>query len=194
MKNSLLVIFAAATLSASLSHPGSTTYTIDTKASTLKWTGYHLAKSYDHTGYVSLKSGTITTDGEKITGGEFVIDMKTITNSDETDKKRNAELVDHLKSDDFFNVKVYRTARLVIKGSEKTGENTFKTTADLTIRDVTKAIEFETKISKITDTEIEATADFKVKRTDYKVMYGWKLENVILSDQFRMEVNLIGKR
>lgn len=194
MKNLMMIILAAATMLMSLTYPAPTPYTIDTKASTLKWTGYHLAKSYDHTGYVSLKSGTLITDGEKITGGEFVINMKTITNTDLTDKKKNAELVDHLKSDDFFNIKSHPTARLVIKSSEKTGENTCKTTAELTIRDITKTIEFETKILKMTDTEIEATADFKVKRTDYKVMYGWKLENVILSDEFRMEVSLTGRK
>jgi polyisoprenoid-binding protein YceI len=194
MKKLMLPFTALVICLASWIPPNSTTYTIDTKASKLKWTGYHLAKSYEHTGFVSLKSGSLTTDGEKITGGEFVIDMKTITNTDLTDKKKNAQLVDHLKSDDFFNVKTYPTAKLVIKGSERVGENTYKTTADLTIRDVTKTIEFETKILKMTDTEIEATADFNVKRTDFKVMYGWKLENIIISGEFRMEVSLKGKR
>ena len=170
------------------------TYKINTKSSSLKWTGYHLAKSYEHTGFVMLKSGNLITDGERITGGEFVIDMNTITDIDLKDAKDNAKLTNHLKSDDFFAVSQFPEAKLAIKGSEKTGDNIYKTTADLTIRGITKTITFETKVTKLTDSEIAVFADFNVKRTDFKVMYGWKVENAMLSGEFRMQVSLVGNK
>lgn len=190
----LLALVGAVSLMSFIILPTAGTYNIDTKASELKWTGYHLAKSYEHWGHVQLKSGSLETDGEKITGGTFVIDMTSISNADIEEEKDNQKLVNHLKSDDFFSVKDYPEAKLVIKSSEKTGENTYKTTGDLTIKGITKEIEFETKVNKITDTEIEAIADMRVPRTEFKVMYGWKVENAILDGEFRMEVKLVGKK
>lgn len=174
--------------------PSANTYKIDTKASELKWTGYHLAKSYEHTGNVQLKSGSLTTDGEKITSGSFVIDMTSITNSDIEDEKDNKKLVSHLKAEDFFHVEKHPEAKLVITGSEETGDNTYETTGDLTIRGITKEITFDTVIEKITDEEIVATADLRVPRTEFKVMYGWSLENAMLDGEFRMEVKLVAKK
>ncbi|MCG8388747.1 MAG: YceI family protein [Cytophagales bacterium] len=160
---------------------------VDTSASQLKWTGYHLAKSYEHWGYVSLKSGKATVKNGKITAGEFVIDMNTISSEDVEKESDKAKLVGHLKSDDFFSVEKYPEAKLVIKKMNASG----KTTGDLTIRGITKEVEFQTKIEQATDSKLVATADIKVDRTDFKVMYGWKLENAILSNEFRMEVKIV---
>ncbi|MDZ7646588.1 MAG: hypothetical protein U5K54_05080 [Cytophagales bacterium] len=48
--------------------------------------------------------------------------------------------------------------------------------------DTTKTIEFDGNSWKDQDTNlVEATADLKIKRTDFQVMYGWKVENAMLS-------------
>lgn len=193
-KHLLLFCLAGAVTFMSFINLPSGTFSVDTKASELKWTGYHLAKSYEHWGNVELKSGSLTTDGEKITSGSFVIDMTTLSNGDIEDEKDNQKLVNHLKNDDFFSVKDYPEAKMVIKSSEKTGDNTYKTIGDLTIKGITKEIEFETKIEKVTDSEIVAIADMRVPRTEFKVMYGWKVENAILDGEFRMEVKLVAKK
>lgn len=196
MKRNLLLaaLVTVITLTSFIILPTAGTYTIDAETSELKWTGYHLAKSYEHWGNVQLTSGTLTTDGEKITSGSFIIDMTTLTNGDIEDEGKNGKLVSHLKNEDFFDVNKYPEAQLVIKSSEKTGENTFNTVGDLTIKGITKEIEFETTVTKITDNEIEATADMRVPRTDFKVMYGWTIENAVLDGEFRMEVKLVGKK
>ncbi|MDZ4845099.1 MAG: YceI family protein [Chitinophagales bacterium] len=196
MKNvmSFIVSAVAFALMSFTGNQNEGTYKIDTKASTLQWTGYHLAKSYEHTGNVTIKSGNLVTDDEKITGGEFVIDMNTITDEDLKDAKDNAKLVNHLKSEDFFAINQFPEAKLVIKGSEKKGDNVYKTTADLTIRGITKTITFDTKVTKLTDNEITASADIIINRTDFKVMYGWKVENAMLSGEFKMQVNLTANK
>lgn len=167
---------------------------VDKKASQLKWTGYHLAKSYEHWGYVNLKSGTIATDGKKITSGEFVIDMTTISNKDLEKEKDNAKLVNHLKSDDFFGVQKFPEAKLVIKKTEKKSGNIYSTVADLTIRGITKEIKFDTEINSIDKSSLEAVANFKVKRTDFEVMYGWSIENAMLDSEFGISVKLVAKK
>jgi polyisoprenoid-binding protein YceI len=166
---------------------------VDVGASQLKWTGYHLAKSYEHWGYVNLKSGSIETDGSKITSGQFVIDMTTIVDKDLEKEKDNAKLVKHLKSDDFFGVEKFPEAKIVIKKTELKSGNTYQTTADITIRGITKEINFDTVINSVGKDGIEATADIKIKRTDFEVMYGWSVENAMLDGEFRIQVKLVAK-
>lgn len=169
-------------------------YVVEISDSQFKWTGYHLAKSYEHWGYVNLKSGTISTDGQKITSGDFVIDMSSIQNMDVENHRDKAKLVNQLKSDDFFNVKKFPEARLVIKRTAKKTGNMFTTTADLTIRGITKEIVFDSEMKAINEDQLQVTATLRVPRADFKVMYGWKMENAILANEFQMDVKLIAKR
>lgn len=168
------------------------TYSVDSQASKLRWTGYHLAKSYEHTGFVTIKSGKLEVSGGLITGGNFVIDMNTITNEDLTSAKDNAKLVNHLKSKDFFNVKQFPEANLVIKNSTSSGSG-LKVNADLTIRGITKPITFDATLTENGNT-VEANATLTIVRTDYEVMYGWKVENAMLSGEFKMDVKLVAKK
>jgi polyisoprenoid-binding protein YceI len=168
-------------------------YNVDAEASQLKWTGYHLAKSYEHIGFVKIKSGKLATANGTITSGEFVIDMNTISNTDVTDGEKNGKLVGHLKSADFFDVANNPEAKLVIKKSTAAANGKLKATGDLTIRGITKSIDFEATLNE-TGSQVEATADLKIVRTDFNVMYGWKVENAMLSGEFRMEVKLVAKK
>lgn len=161
------------------------TYTVDTENSTLTWTGYHLAKSYEHSGNIQVKSGSLEIEGNAVTGGQFVIDMNSISNSDIADEKKNAKLVGHLKSDDFFAVEKFPEAKLVVKGTDDG-----KTTGDLTIRGITKSITFDTTIKENSDSKVVLGASIMVPRTDFEVMYGWKVENAILSGEFKLDVEI----
>jgi len=172
---------------------GDTAYTVDTEASQLKWTGYHLAKSYEHAGLIKLKSGKLTVNKGVITSGEFVADMNSITDTDITDAEKNGKLVNHLKSPDFFDVANNPEAKLVITKSTAAANGVLKATGDLTIRGITKTIEFDAKLTE-TGKQVEATADLKITRTDFKVMYGWNVENAVLSGEFRLEVKLVAKK
>lgn len=168
-------------------------YTVNVDASQLKWTGYHLAKSYEHTGLIKLKSGKISTNNGVITSGEFTIDMTTLTDTDITDGEKNGKLVGHLKSADFFDVANNPEAKLGITKSVSSGNGILKTSGNLTIRGITKPIEFETKLTE-SGKNIEAIADLKIARNDFNVMYGWKIENAMISGEFRMEVKLVATK
>jgi hypothetical protein len=48
-----------------------------------------------------------------LTGGEFTIDMNSITCADVTDADGNAKLIGHLKGDDFFATNSYILLRLL---------------------------------------------------------------------------------
>lgn len=186
--NTLAILSAVLLIGSSFIAPKET-YDVDASSSKIKWTGYHLAKSYEHWGNVSIKSGTVEMFGGKVSGGEIIIDMTSISNGDLDDAKENAKLVKHLKSNDFFGVKKYAESSLKIKSGESNGDK-HTITADLTIRGITKEITFEA-----TQTESEESLFFKasldVDRTAHEVMYGWKLENAILSNTFKLDIDLV---
>ncbi len=170
--------------------PASEEYKVDVKSSTVQWTGYHLAKSYEHTGFVSLKSGKLIMDNGKLVGGNFVLDMNSITNTDLEDKKKNAKLVGHLKSDDFFNTGKFPTSMLEIKSATPTGNNNYSIKADLTIRGISKPIEFDALVKMDGNGKVTADSKFNVERSQYEVMYGWSVENAMLDGEFTLEVKL----
>lgn len=188
---SLIVVVLAAAFSG-FNTPGKD-FTVDANASELKWTGYHLAKSYEHFGFIKIKSGKLNINKGSIQSGEFVIDMNSITCTDITDEGKAGKLVGHLKSADFFDVAANPEAKLVIKKAEKNANGTFKTTGELTIRGITKPIEFETKLTEKGDA-VEAVADIKVKRNEFNVLYGWTLENAMISGEFLLQAKIVAKK
>lgn len=172
--------------------PVAETYQVSTDQSDVKWTGYHVAKSYEHWGNIKVKSGIIVMEGDELTGGEFVIDMTSISCGDIEDSEKNGKLVGHLKNEDFFNVEKYGESKLVIKSATKNGD-TYNVTADITIRGISNEITFDATKSASGD-QVEFNAIMKVDRTVHKVMYGWSVENVVLSNEFKLDVKLVAKK
>ena len=140
------------------------TKTVKTDKSTVTWKGYKVTGS--HQGTIAIQSGTLKFNNETLIGGEFVIDMASLTNTDmEGDGKANLE--GHLKSDDFFGVNNHPTATLVFKNVKANGKNSYQVTADLTIKGNTNAVNFDFSVYGS-----KATASLKVDRTKYNVKYG----------------------
>ena len=168
------------------------TYKVDLQASKLTWTGYHLAKSYEHTGGINLKSGTVELKDSMPVGGKFVIDMSTISCTDLEDKEENKKLVSHLKSEDFFHAGEYPEASLEITGSKK-AEEAYSLSGILTIRGIAKEVTFESTSFDVVDDMVRAKASVRVDRTQFKVMYGWKIANAIIGNEFLLEIDLVAR-
>ena len=137
---------------------------IKTDKSKLVWKGYKVTGS--HEGTLSIKSGSLVFDNDKLTGGEFVIDMTTISATD-LEGEYKGKLDGHLKSDDFFGVEKHPTATLVFKKVKSTGKNAYDVTGDLTIKGKTNSVSFSISVYGS-----KATASLKVDRTKYDVRYG----------------------
>ncbi|MCB0476975.1 MAG: YceI family protein [Crocinitomicaceae bacterium] len=96
-------------------------WTVDPAASTVEWNGY---KGDDptndaHLGMVSISEGSIVTEGTKITGGNFKIDMNTLKETTEgADPTYSEKLIKHLGNEDFFNVASFPVAELNITAAE----------------------------------------------------------------------------
>ena len=88
-------------------------YNIENETSYITWTGREVSTSY-HYGTINFSSGQFELSGGLISTGEFIVDMSTIKNDDlPTDFAKN-RLETHLKSDDFFSVESYPTAKISI--------------------------------------------------------------------------------
>lgn len=167
-------------------------YSIDTEDSKVRWTGYHLAKSYSHYGWVDIKSGSLNVENGDLISGVVTMDMTTLSNAD-LESKDNKKLVGHLKSKDFFAVKDFPEASLHIRKTTRTGSN-YKVEGDITIRGITEQIEFDAMKIAANDEMVSFKAAIKVDRTKHKVLYGWSVGNAIISDTFDLEVDLIARK
>ena len=163
---------------------------IDVKSSSIAWTGKKVLGS--HNGTIKLKSGHLNMDGDKLTGGEFVVDMTTINVTDLSGESKG-KLEGHLKSDDFFGIENNPTAKLVItKATKNTGANEegYSIDGDLTIKGTTNPIKFNMVIIDNT-----ASSTLKVDRTKYGVRYGSgsffdNLGDNTIDDIFELDVTL----
>ena len=156
----------------------------------LQWLGEKVTGQ--HTGTISLKDGWLTWNDNRITGGEFNIDMTTIK-----DSEGNAMLEKHLKSDDFFGVEKFPVTKLVLTGSESFEKGTAVVKGNLTIKDITNPIEFTAAVQK-KDEGTWFYANIIVDRTKYNVRYGSgkffdNLGDKIIYDEFKLKVNLLVK-
>lgn len=159
---------------------------IKTSESTVTWKAYKVGGS--HVGTINLKSGSLEFDGDKLVGGEFVVDMTTITNTDMTGEYKG-KLEGHLKSDDFFSSASNPTAQLVFTKVEASGKNSYEVTGDLTIKGITSPITFDVSVY-----DTKATATLKVDRTKYDVKYGSGIigtaKDKLIYDEFDLVVDL----
>ncbi len=161
------------------------TYQLNKKQSVINWKGTYAFLFSEHNGTVHFQEGTLTTNNGTITGGTFVIDMNSISNED---YKSNQGAVAHLKDTDFFDVKVFPEAKLVLTSVEYfTNGNTHKMHANLTIKGVTKPIEFWANVDGIKKT---METKFKIDRTRWGIVYNNKLKNEAISDAIEFYITL----
>lgn len=132
---------------------------INLKESQLKWKGTKVTG--EHYGKVPFKSGTVDMKDGKVTGGEFVADLTNFTIED-LEGEWATKFLTHMKSEDFFEVKKYPTAKLKIKSIK--GNNV---TADLTIKGKTNEVKFKMK-----EKDGLHSGVLKFDRTKFDMIYG----------------------
>lgn len=112
--------------------------------SKIDWVATEMRGTKRRTGIISFKDGLFLSQNGEIVGGKFTVDMETmdITDVPMHEKIARRNLLNHLKSDDFFNVIHYPTSTLELTKVQKTKNDSLKISGNLQIREVTKNIEF----------------------------------------------------
>jgi len=162
----------------------------DKDKTSLHWLGEKVLG--EHNGTIRLQEGWLTWKDNRITEGEFVIDMTTIKDDD-----GSANLEGHLKSDDFFGVEKFPTSKLVITESTPFEKGSGTVKGNLTIKGITNPIEFKAAMQK-KDDGTWFFANIVVDRTKYNVRYGSgsffdNLGDKTIYDEFKLKVNLLVK-
>ncbi len=168
-------------------------FTVDAEKSSMQW---HATKvTGQHDGTVNIKEGSLIFNGETFKGGSFVIDMGTIINTDGSGKN----LLNHLKSDEFFGVKKFPISTFTITNIAPLGKDQFNITGDLTIKGVTNPVTFPATVKKQGKLVAAVAKNIVVDRTKYGIKFRSKnffenLGNNIVDDEFKLSVNLLAKK
>ncbi len=148
---------------------------IDLIISKIEWVGRNLASK--HHGTLNFQSGFMNfQDGNPI-GGSLVIDMNSITNQNLAEQEGRKILEEHLKSDDFFDVRKYPHASLQLKSlapieNTTNGMPNFKITAQLTLKGIANSLEFIATARINENGQWVAQANFDFDRTQWNIIYG----------------------
>ncbi|MGB4293115.1 MAG: YceI family protein [Bacteroidales bacterium] len=162
----------------------------DLKNTKLEWLGEKVLGK--HPGTIMLQSGWLIWENNRITSGEFIIDMRTIKSDEGLTR-----LEEHLKSDDFFSVEKFPVSKLTITGSDDFSKGTATVRGTLTIKGITNPVEF-TATRKEKEDGTWFYANTTIDRTQYNVRYGSgkffdNLGDKVIYDNFKVSVNLLVK-
>ena len=133
---------------------------VDLKKSSFKWKGTKITGF--HEGNLNLKSASVKLkENGNLETGKFEIDLNSLT---VTDLKGEwaAKFLTHIKSKDFFEVKTYPTAKLVINN-----DNGKSISGKLTIKGKTNPVRFN-----YTKSDKGISGILKFDRTKFDMIYG----------------------
>lgn len=178
-----------------------TNYTVDTSTSKIHWTGSKLVGS-SNSGTINLANGNVQVDAGKVVGGVFVFNMQSIQ-PQLADAESSEKLKAHLSSSDFFATDSFPTSKFEITGIKEgvdTAQVVFKQantmiSGNLTIKGITKGIEFPAKIS-IEGNKLMAEADFNIDRTKWGINYGSEnsIKDRIISKEIEFHLNILAAK
>jgi polyisoprenoid-binding protein YceI len=163
---------------------------VNKSASSIAW----LAKKVtgEHNGTVGISAGALNVNGNKLIGGNFTIDLKTIKALDITDPGYNQKFIGHITSGDFFEIEKFPTASFVIT---KVAGN--QVTGNLTVKGITKSITFPAEIA-VKGGKVTAKANITIDRTDFNIKYGSKkffdsIGDKAIYDDFALTISLVSE-
>jgi polyisoprenoid-binding protein YceI len=178
-----------------------TIFKVDTTNSAITWTG--TKPTGYHTGTFQLDQGQILIAGHAISGGAFCINVASLSNSDLQGSLKK-KLEDHLKSADFFDVARYPVARFEItrisaydstQATSLLVGATHLISGNLTLKEQTKNITFPS-IIRLTDSTLEASANFIIDRTQWGLSYGSdrSLQDRFIRPEVAIQLSIKAKR
>ncbi len=177
-------------------------YKVSNTTSQVLWTGSK--PTGQHTGTIGISNGSLSVEGNKITGGNFDLDMTSITVTDLKAEDGKGDLEGHLKglkddnADHFFNTRKFPTGKFVITNVEAVSGNpsaTHKITGDLTLKGISKSVTFDASVGMAGNKLSAVTPAFKINRTEWGVNYKSKsvfddLKDKFVDDDIALVINI----
>lgn len=163
-------------------------WTFDPNHCNIRFVARHLFIS-EVEGAFQQFTGSVSTVGEDFTDADISLDIEAAS------LKTSSEIRDNnLRSDNFFNAALYPQIRFRSVSMKKTLGNKYLLTGELTIRNVTKTVQWEVEQNGfVTDADGKPKAGFKVRgsvnRFDYNINFNRVVNGAI---DVGLEVEVVG--
>jgi polyisoprenoid-binding protein YceI len=140
-------------------------YRADTLSSNLSW------KCDKHNGTVKLRDGGFILEAENIVAGKFIIDMKTIKDSDMDPKQFGTAvlILENTIKNEFFEVEKYPYAIFDLVSVKHLQANEFELTGDFTMHGNKICLSFKAEIKQDAHDMTFKSERFAIDRTDWGV-------------------------
>ena len=168
-----------------------TLWNIDPTHSEIRFKVKHLVIS-TVTGSFKTFDANMETEGDDFENASITFEADTASVD-----TNNPDRDGHLKSDDFFNAEEYPKMKFESSSFKKTGDNEFKLTGDLTIRDITKEVELEVVLGgTVVDPYGQTKAGFELNGTINRKEFGLKWSavteagNLVVADDVKLMLNV----
>ncbi|GAA3917891.1 YceI family protein [Hymenobacter algoricola] len=164
--------------------PAATSYQVSPATSRLTWTGYAETGTWAPTGTLLLRRGRFDYDGTRLRNGRFEFDMASITHT-------NAQLQQHLRDVDFFDVERFPTAvfslREVANGVA---------VGELTLKGITRPLQFPVSLTRRPGGSLALRGTATLDRTRFGVNYNsssffQNLGSYAIRNDFQLEFELL---
>lgn len=166
---------------------------VDIYSSEIGWSGKSITDV--HTGKLKLSKAEIQFKNDKLIGGVFEADMKSITCTDITDTEDNRHFIEHIANEDFFEVNKYPTATFTIEQVKEHGENRYEVTGKMKIKNKINPLTFIANVAPDANSK-RVSALIKIDRTLYGIEYGSKgkpgsEKDWFIFNEFILNVNIV---
>ncbi|WP_295120200.1 YceI family protein [uncultured Chitinophaga sp.] len=168
-------------------------FTIDTKESVISWMGSSLEGKHD--GYSYISKGELLVENDQLAGGTVEIDMN---KSEGPGHDKDNNLINHLKSPDFFDVEKFPFSTIVITRVATINGEHKTVTGNLTIKGIKRPVIFPARI-QVEGGTIKAEANLTIDRTDWGIRYksGKFYDNLAdkaISDSIEFNIKILAKK
>jgi rhodanese-related sulfurtransferase/polyisoprenoid-binding protein YceI len=174
---------------------------VDLKESRVEWLGRNLLNK--HHGQVAIKTGKLQFDRGQLATGEFTLDMRAITCLDLHGDPSHDVLIDHLLSEDFFDVERFPEARFLITRTQPipgatAGMPDLAVRGELALKNVARPVAFVATTGITAEGKSAAQAVLSFDRTKWNVLYGSgkyfrNLGEHLVSDLIEIQLRIVTK-
>lgn len=182
MKNiAIIIILSTITLSSVLAQP------LAILDSQVEWKGKAAFNAYSLSGTIELEKASLLSENGTLSEAIILINMRSIQSD-------NANLVQHLKSKDFFKVKRYALAQFTMDAPILLQAGVQEVQGQLQIKDISHPISFPVELVQVGE-KWTLTGKMIVDRTIYGITfnsptYFEKLKEQAIADEFELTFRL----
>lgn len=169
---------------------------VDIRKSEVGWSAKSVSDT--HYGKVQLSKAKLEFQNDVLVGGEFVVDMSSITVDDVKDPEHNRDFIQHITTEDFFETNRFPTASFAITDVAPAADNRYRVHGNMTIKGVTKPVQFDATVTRTSDSNV-ASAIIELNRTEFGIDYGSQgkrgsEKDWFIYDTFTLNVNIVSAR